>query len=215
MINSIGSSAASAMMSQMQSRLQPDATELASQVMTEADTDGDSLISESEFSSLMSDADSSDVDGLFAEMDSDGDGSLSSSEMEDTVSALIEQLQAAKAAQQQSEAMGPPPGGPMGPPPDAETMVSDNDSDGDGYLSEDEFSVMLGDKSESEISELFTAADTDGDGLVSDSELETAMAAEQPESQSVNTETQRMMAALLSTYQSEQSETSSSVSVSA
>lgn len=186
MIQSVGSGYASMMqMQQMQPKPQAEESPSIAALIEQADSDGSLSLDESEFSALFSDESSSDASGLFAQMDADGDGSLTEAEVEDSVSQLLEQLQAAKLNQASGaeQPMGPPPGGPMGPPPSAETMVSDNDSDEDGLLSETEFAAMLSDKSESEISEMFSTADTDGDGYVSSSELETAMQNHQPDGQ--------------------------------
>lgn len=62
-------------------------------------------------------------------------------------------------------------GGMSTPPPPPDQVFDTADADGDGYVTEDELTAVLGDGG-GDISELFGKIDTDGDGLISEAEDE-------------------------------------------
>ncbi|NPU83883.1 MAG: EF-hand domain-containing protein [Syntrophaceae bacterium] len=62
-------------------------------------------------------------------------------------------------------------GGMSAPPPPPGEVFDTADADGDGYVTEDELTAVLGDGG-GDISELFSRVDTDGDGLISEAEDE-------------------------------------------
>jgi len=139
----------------------PSASEMASKLIEEEDTDGDGMIS----------ADESRVDSdIFSGIDTDGDGVLTAEELE----ASFEAMEPPAGGGMQGMAMqgmggmmgmqGPPP---MGPPPSASEMAAsileEEDTDGDGVLSATESKAD---------SDIFTEIDADSDGVLTVDELE-------------------------------------------
>jgi len=136
----------------------PSASEMASNIIAEEDTDGDGMIS----------ADESRVDSdIFTEIDTDGDGLLTADELE----ASFEAMEPPKGGGMQGmrgmgmQGMQGPP--PMGQPPSASEMASniiaEEDTDGDGVLSATESKAD---------SDIFGKFDADGDGVLTVDELE-------------------------------------------
>ncbi|MBP7528992.1 MAG: EF-hand domain-containing protein [Syntrophorhabdaceae bacterium] len=146
-------------------------------ILTQFDTDGDGSISESEFSAAdpgasasmggagaMSTADF--IKEMFGQMDENEDGTIDADELE------------------QMAAMGPKGG------PGAEELLAELDANGDGSVSEAEFSEgaranqqVQGPpppppppaQDESGTESIFSLLDTDGDGTISETEFDTAM----------------------------------------
>ena len=132
-----------------------------------ADTDGDGKISKAELTAVQSGNQNSSgpsADDIFSQTDSDGDGYLTSTEFST-----------------QAEKMGPPPGGPGGPPPSAEDLFKTADSDSDGKVTLDELTSALPDDQKSNAASIFKSMDTDGDGSVTQSEFTAAMKKKQEE----------------------------------
>lgn len=74
---------------------QAGAKQLAKELLSSADSNGDGKISKTEFESLMKNAAKSDatsIDNLFAYLDNNSDGSVSSQETTDAISALVDQM---------------------------------------------------------------------------------------------------------------------------
>ncbi len=178
MISNISSGGYSAMMMQgMQHKAPPNAEQIAEDLLSSADTDGNGSISKAEFSAAFgsdNDTDSSTVSGLFAEMDADGNEEVSVDEASNAISNLLQQLQEQRFS---NTNMPPPP--PSEGMPNAEDLMASADSDEDGGLTVDEFSSALrksDDESETAIlANMFAETDLDGDGIVSQAELKTAM----------------------------------------
>ncbi len=134
-----------------------DLSQLASQIVKTADSDGDGVLSSSE-TKLSTE--------VFQQLDTDGSGQLTAEE-------LLSGLESSRPRQ-----MPPPP--PQGPPPGermdssklASSILSDEDGNGDGVLSADETGLSSTD---------FNTLDTDGDGKVTSTELQAALDAHQAE----------------------------------
>jgi Ca2+-binding EF-hand superfamily protein len=183
---SSGGNNMSTMMNGMHRR--PDPSQMAKDLLSRADSDGDGSISETEFNSLLestSDSDAETVSNLFSQLDSDSDGSINEQETTDAISALVDQMRSHVMHDQANMPPPPPPG--MGQGPNAADFLSDADADGDGSLDESEFTAALqglgGDDdsdSASRIASMFTDADSNGDGKISEDELQTSMESHRP-----------------------------------
>ena len=148
---------------------QPSATDAATRMISDLDSDGDGALSLEEATATGA----SKAAEAFAALDSDGDGSLTTSELSSSL-----------------EAMGPPPGGPPrggpppgGPPPGggasssdvASSILSAVDSDDDGAISLSEITSATDAEENDETQSAFSSLDTDGDGKLSLAELTAAL----------------------------------------
>lgn len=147
---------------------QPSATDAATRMIGDLDSDGDGALSLAEATATGS----GKAAEAFAALDSDGDGSLTTSELSSSL-----------------EAMGPPPGGPPpggpppgGPPPGggsssdvASSILSAVDSDEDGGISLSELTSATETEESDETNSAFSSLDTDGDGKLNLSELTAAL----------------------------------------
>lgn len=194
----------------------------AEDILTQFDTDGDGSISESEFnaadpgsSGAMSGAGAMSTEDfisqMFSKIDENEDGTIDEDELAQMV------------------AMGPEDG------PSTEELLSQLDTDGDGAISETEFSEgaqanqqVMGppppppppqEASEtSETETIFSQLDTDGDGTISESEFDTAMSsiesvlssASNEESDDSASDVMEMLSAALNAYQQANSASNSS-----
>lgn len=188
----------------------------AEEIITQFDTDGDGSISETEFNAAdpgssgatsgpraMSTEDF--ISQMFSKMDENEDGTIDEDELAQMV------------------AMGPENG------PSTEELLSQLDTDGDGAISETEFSEgapanqqVMGPppppppaqdtsetETETETETIFSQLDTDGDGTISESEFDTAMnsidtilsSASDEESDSSVSDVMEMLSAALNAYQ--------------
>ncbi len=149
-------------------------TQSVSDMFGKLDTDGDGSVSEAEFSAARPDDVSEEMSAqLYKSLDSDGSGSLSESEYATAMSGMAQ--------------FGPPPP----PPPQISGDSSDSstsqvssitdifgklDTDGDGSVSEAEFSAIRPDDvSEEMAAQLYNTLDTDSSGSLSQSELAAAL----------------------------------------
>ncbi|HQN50286.1 MAG TPA: EF-hand domain-containing protein, partial [Phenylobacterium sp.] len=156
----------------------PSASDIASQLISDSDTDGDGVLSLDEIKSKLSDT--SDTDSLqarFDDLDSDSDGALSASELSSALEAQRPQ--------------GRPPGGHARGEDQgfsmadlASQLISDLDTDSDGSLGLDEVkSALSGSDKTSETSSddrlktALSSLDTDSDGKLSAAELSAALSA--------------------------------------
>lgn len=158
----------------------PTASDIASQLISDTDTDGDGSLSLDEIKSKLSSSD----DGLttrFDALDSDSDGSLSADELSSALEAR--------------KPKGPPPGRPQGDGGGAQgismadlasKLISDLDSDEDGALGLDEIKSALSGKddkaeaaqaSDDSLNTAISGLDSDGDGKLSATELTAALEA--------------------------------------
>ncbi len=214
-MNTIGSNGgySAAMMSGMQG-VRPNPAQMAQQLYSKADADNDGAVSQAEFTSLLQDTagntDSETVEGLFSQLDADGDGTLSKQETSAAIESLLGRMR-------QDMAAGPRGmGGKLPPPPDSNEFMSAADTDGDGNLTESEFTTALegmgisdDGSAASRIAEMFSEADSDGDGAVTAEELQAAMQAHQPPSPGQSAEygdsdtVSMLIQALLDNYRSD------------
>ncbi|GAB3442610.1 EF-hand domain-containing protein [Insolitispirillum peregrinum] len=124
-----------------------------SDLISSMDTDGDGVVSESEFSTAVSSADSegtlsdSDIAAMFDALDSDGDGSISSDESDAATSSMAGDM--------------PPP------PPPAEEATTSEDSSSTSTDSTSSSSSSGSSSSGSGSSESHDPLDTNEDGVVS------------------------------------------------
>lgn len=164
----------SAMVS-MQMEGPPSASDVASDLVSSLDTDGDGEVSAEEITAAFSAAglNTNGITSALGEIDTDASGKLSVSELTTAVSSDME-------AHRPS---GPPPGGrpPGGPPPSpdeaATSLVDLFDTDDDSSLSQDEVLKALGLDSDADgsVGSAFASLDSDGDGLISTAELSAAI----------------------------------------
>lgn len=138
-------------------RGKPNFEEMANEVLTSMDSDGNGSIDKAEFSaaaqSMASQSDdNSKLDDIFASLDTDSDGSMSSEEL---ISAL-------KNMKPHEGMPPPPPGGmPPPPPPNSESASSQEsqssevfaalDINEDGVISAEEFQALFEDDSSNEV----------------------------------------------------------------
>jgi Ca2+-binding EF-hand superfamily protein len=136
-------------------------SEMRQKMFNKIDTGGDGAIGKSEFSAMAGQNASSLVDELFGKMDTDQDSLISKTEFDAALSKLEQQMKSGDAGMQAMSGMPPPP-----PPPDQ--VFDTADADGDGSVSKDELTAVLGKKG----ADIFSRIDTDGDGLISRTEDE-------------------------------------------
>lgn len=154
------------------------ASDIASDIVSGLDTDGDGEVSADEIAAAFSEAgiETDGVDSTLALLDADSSGTLSASE-------IATGIEADMSTHGQK---GPPPGGPPpgGPPPSAEDtasgIVSTFDTDGDDSLGLDEILAALEEESDEDgsIASTFDSLDTDSDGQLSATELTVALQAQ-------------------------------------
>jgi len=134
-------------------------SEMRQKMFNKIDTGGDGAIDKGEFSAMAGQNASSLVDELFGKMDTDQDSLISKTEFDAALSKLEQQMKSGDAGMQAMSGMPPPP-----PPPDQ--VFDTADADGDGSVSKDELTAVLGKKG----ADVFSQVDTDGDGLISRTE---------------------------------------------
>ena len=151
----------------------PSASDVASDLASSLDTDGDGEVSAEEITAAFSAAglDSTNVASALSAIDTDKNGALNTDEL---TTAIASDMQ----AHGPRRPKGPPPGGP---PPGADeaasSMLTAFDTDGDAGLSMDEIlkAVILDSDEDRSISSVFSSLDTDGDGQVRLAELTSAI----------------------------------------
>jgi len=134
-------------------------SETRQRMFNRIDTGGDGSIDAGEFAALARQQGSGLIDELFSNMDADQDSLIGRMEFDSALTKLEKQMKNG----------GPGMAGmpPHSPPPDQ--VFDAADTDGDGTVSEDELTALLGDKA----TEVFAEVDTDGDGLITRAEDET------------------------------------------
>lgn len=137
-------------------------SEMREKMFNQIDTSGDGSIDKSEFAALAQQNSSSLVDELFSNMDTDQDSLVSMIEFDSTLAKLEQQMKIGDSGMQAMSGMPPPP-----PPPDE--IFDAADTNGDGTVSQEELTAVLGEKG----ADVFSRVDTDGDGLISRTEDET------------------------------------------
>lgn len=153
----------------------PSASDIASDLITGLDTDGNGEVSADEIATALSSAglDTSGISDAIGEIDTDGSGALSADELTTAISSDM----------QANGPKGPPPGGPPpgGPPPSADetasSILSAYDENDDSSLSLDEVLAALGQDSDEDgaVSSIFSSLDTDSDGAINTNELSAAI----------------------------------------
>ena len=151
----------------------PSASDVASDLVSSLDTDGDGEVSAEEITAAFSAAglDSTNVASALSAIDTDKKGALNTDEL---TTAIASDMQ----AHGPKGPKGPPPGGP---PPGADEAASSIltafDTDGDAGLSMDEIlkAVNVDSDEDGSISSVFSSLDADGDGQINLAELSSAM----------------------------------------
>lgn len=153
----------------------PSASDIASDLISGLDTDGDGEVSADEIATAFSAAglDTSTLDSALSAIDSDSNGSLNADEL---TTAIFSDMQS-------HGPKGPPPGGgPGGPPPradeEASSILSAFDTDEDSGLDMDEILSALGmetDDEDGSVASALASLDSDGDGQLSLAELTSAL----------------------------------------
>jgi Ca2+-binding EF-hand superfamily protein len=159
----------SAMVS-MQMGTPPGASDVASDLVSSLDTNGDGEVSADEIAAAFSAAgiDTSKVDTALKAIDTDSSGTLNIDELTTAISSDM----------QAHGPKGPPLGGP---PPSADEAASSVltafDSDTDSSLSIDEILKALGQDSDTDgsVASVFSSLDSDGDGQINLAELTSAI----------------------------------------
>jgi len=101
----------------------PDPSQMAQELLSAADSNGDGSISKSEFTALMQGAgkgDTAAIDKLFSTLDKNGDGSVSTQETTTAITSLFDNMRNHLLQSRGRNAAGPAPAG------------GDADGDGDG-----------------------------------------------------------------------------------
>lgn len=152
----------------------PSASDVASDLVSSLDTDGDGEVSAEEITAAFSAAglDSTDVATALSAIDTDKDGTLNTDELTTAISSDM-QSHGPKGPK------GPPPGGPPpgGLPPSADEAASSIltafDTDSDSGLSMDEIlkAVNVNSDDDGSISSVFSSLDSNGDGQINLAEL--------------------------------------------
>lgn len=138
----------------------PSASDVASKLIQDADSDGDGALSLAEIESTLGTGASDQLSASVAKLDTDGDGKLNADE-------LSAGLEAAR-----------PKGGRPPPPSSADvasSLIGETDANGDGALSLDEILTKLGQDNSDEATSAFGKLDTNSDGQLSSAELTAAL----------------------------------------
>ena len=158
----------------------PSASDIASDLISGLDTDGDGEVSADEIATAFSAAglDTSTIDSALSAIDSDSSGALNADELTTAISSDM----------QSHGPKGPPPGGGMGGPPpggpppradeEASSILSTFDTDEDSGLAMDEILSALGmetDDADGSVASALASLDSDGDGQLSLAELTSAI----------------------------------------
>lgn len=183
MISSIGGSsswASTMMASGMRRKEQPDSSQMAEEMFSSADVNGDGVIDADELATALKSRPKIDdggqgpsADELFAELDADGDGSITEQELGDSLQALMEKLEGQQNIMAMMAQMGM---AGMTPPPDsgqkADELFDSADANRDGVVDADELAAALGNRQKAgndegpSADELFATLDADGDGSI-------------------------------------------------
>ena len=123
-------------------------------VFDTADANGDGSVTQDELTAVLGQR-GADV---FSQVDTDGDGKISRTEDEAFRAKMKEQMSKGDAGMQAMSGMPPPP----------DKAFDTADADGDGSVTQDELTAVLGQKG----ADVFSQVDTDGDGKISRTEDE-------------------------------------------
>jgi Ca2+-binding EF-hand superfamily protein len=124
-------------------------------MFNQIDSNGDGSIDKSELSALSGQKASSLVDEIFGKMDTDQDSLVSMIEFDAILAKLEQRMNSGDA-------------GMSGMPPPADKVFDTADANGDGSVTQDELTAVLGQKG----ADVFSQVDTDGDGKISRTEDE-------------------------------------------
>jgi Ca2+-binding EF-hand superfamily protein len=127
-------------------------------MFNQIDSNGDGSIDKSELSALSGQNASSLVDEVFGKMDTDQNSLVSMIEFDSSLAKLGQQMKNGGSGMSGMSGMHPPP----------DKVFDAADTNGDGYVSQDELTAVLGDKG----ADVFSQVDTDGDGKISRTEDE-------------------------------------------
>lgn len=153
----------------------PSASDIASDLISSLDTDGDGDVSAEEITAAFSAAglDATNVESALSAIDTDGSSTLNTGELANAISSDMQ-------AHGPRGMAGPPPGGP---PPGgsadgaASNILSLFDTDDDSSLSMDEILKALEQDSDADgsIASVFSSLDSDGDEQINLTELTSAI----------------------------------------
>jgi Ca2+-binding EF-hand superfamily protein len=128
-------------------------------MFNQIDSNGDGSIDKSELSALSGQNTSSLVDEIFGKMDTDQDSLVSMIEFDATLAKLEQQMKKGDSGMPAMSGMPPPP-------PDK--VFDTADANGDGSVTQEELTAVLGQRG----ADVFSQVDTDGDGKISRTEDE-------------------------------------------
>ncbi|MFO1435922.1 MAG: EF-hand domain-containing protein [Gammaproteobacteria bacterium] len=161
----------------------PDPAQMAENLFSKLDTDGQGSIDKSELTSALSGSsstnDTSGVDALFSKLDGDSDGKVSKQELTDALKQFDSQMRSMRMNEMRDMPPSPPPNG-------------DGSEDSDPGLTKDQLTSMANELSSkdskgadlfSKLAANFSTADSNGDGRVTRDE---AMAYDQSSSKDGN-----------------------------
>lgn len=153
----------------------PSASDIASDLISGLDANGDGEVSADEIATAFSAAGlaASNIDSALSAIDSDSSGSLNAEELTTAISSDM----------QAHGPKGPPPGGGAGGPPpsadeEASSILSALDTDEDSSLDMDEILSAFGmetDDEDGSVASALASLDSDGDGQLSLAELTSAI----------------------------------------
>jgi Ca2+-binding EF-hand superfamily protein len=127
-------------------------------MFNQIDSNGDGSIDKSELSALSGQKASSLVDEIFGKMDTDQDSLVSMIEFDSSLAKLEQQMKNGGSGMSGMSGMPPPP----------DKVFDTADANGDGSVTRDELTAVLGQKG----ADVFSQVDTDGDGKISRAEDE-------------------------------------------
>ena len=127
-------------------------------MFNQIDSNGDGSIDKSELSALSGQKASSLVDEIFGKMDTDQDSLVSMIEFDSSLAKLEQQMKNGGSGMSGMSGMPPPP----------DKVFDTADANGDGSVTQDELTAVLGQRG----ADVFSQVDTDGDGKISRTEDE-------------------------------------------
>jgi Ca2+-binding EF-hand superfamily protein len=132
-------------------------SEMRQKMFNQIDTNGDGSINKNEFSAMAGQNSSSLVDEIFGKTDANNDSLISKSEFDSAMAKLEQKMKSSHSGAQAMSGM-----------PSPDKVFDTADTNGDGNVTQDELTAVMGDKA----ADVFSKVDTNGDGKISRAEDE-------------------------------------------